>query len=267
VPRIDRLLLEKALADVAQLPEDQRNMALERAIAEIGLDAAYANTRLVNQAELLAWLDRPVAEFIASDDPFIRIAVASYAAEQVSEARARTRQGQLHRARSAWMDTVKAWQATQGRIPYPDANGSLRFTYGHVKGRPLEDGKAWTAFTTPRGLLEKETGEAPFNNPPKLLELVRAGDFGRWSSPSLGTLPVNVLSTTDITNGNSGSSVLNAKGEFVGLAFDGTLEGMLSDWHFDDRITRTISVDARYMKWVMDKVDGAGHLLAEMGVQ
>lgn len=266
VARIDRLMLEKALADVAQLPEAQRNMALEAAIGAIGLDAAYAGTRLADRAERLAWLERPASAFAESDDPFIRIAVASYLADQVREDRARARQGALQKARSAWMDTVKAYQATKGKLPYPDANGSLRFTYGHVRGRPLQDGVAWTAFTTPRGLLQKETGKTPFDNPTRLLDLVRAGDFGRWTSPALGTLPVNFLSTTDITNGNSGSAVLNGRGEFVGLAFDGTLEGMLSDWAYDDDVTRTISVDSRYMFFVMEKVDGAQGLLEEMGV-
>ncbi|MFQ3595274.1 MAG: S46 family peptidase, partial [Sphingomonadaceae bacterium] len=93
------------------------------------------------------------------------------------------------------------------------------------------------------------------------------GDFGALASPALGTLPVNFLSTTDITNGNSGSAVLNARGELVGLAFDGTLEGMLSDWWFDEATTRTISVDARYMRFVMERVDGADSLLAEMGLR
>ncbi len=266
VPRIDRLLLEKALADVAQLPEADRNMALEAAIADIGLQPAYANTRLADRETRMAWLDRPVADFAASDDPFIQIAVRSWAADAMAEERRLAREGALHRARSAWMDTVKAYQATQGRLPYPDANGSLRFTFGHVKGRPIEDGKAWEPFTTTRGLLEKESGTEPFNSPPKLLDLARAQDFGRWASPALGAMPVNFLSTTDITNGNSGSSVLNARGEFVGLAFDGTLEGMLSDWAFDDNVTRTISLDSRYMFWVMDKVDGASYLLTEMGL-
>lgn len=266
VPRIDRAMLEQALAEVRKLPEGSRNLALEAALADVGLDRLYADTKLADRAERLAWLDRPVEAFAASNDPFIRVAVASYAADRAGEARARDREGRMHAARTAWMATVAAHAESQGRVLYPDANGSLRFTWGHVRGRPLEDGKAWTAFTTPRGILGKETGAEPFNSPPKLLAEARAGNWGRLASPALGTLPVNFLSTTDITNGNSGSAVLNGRGELVGLAFDGTLEGMLSDWHFDDTVTRTISVDSRYMRWVMEKVDGAGHLLGEMGV-
>ena len=80
-------------------------------------------------------------------------------------------------------------------------------------------------------------------------------------------MPVNYLSTVDITNGNSGSATLNARGEFVGLAFDGTLEGVVSDWSYDANVNRTIHVDSRFMLWTMDKVDGAGRLLKEMGVK
>ncbi|MGQ5702114.1 S46 family peptidase [Sandaracinobacteroides sp. A072] len=266
VARIDGLMLEQALREVGKLPEGQRNLALEKAIAERGLDRLYAGTRLADRAERLAWLDRPVEAFAASDDPFIQVAVAAYAADMMGEERAREREGRLHAARVAYMEAVKTHAASEGRLLYPDANGSLRFTWGKVAGRAIEDGKAWTAFTTTRGLLEKEKGEEPFNAPPALLEKVRAGDWGRWASPALGTLPVNFLSTTDITNGNSGSAVLNARGELVGLAFDGTIEGMLSDWKVDDATNRTIAVDARYMLWVMEKMDGAGHLLEEMGV-
>jgi len=267
VPRIDRLILEWALAETAKLPEARRNIALEAAIAERGIDRLYAETRLADTAERLAWLDRPVEAFANSTDPFIQVAVAAFKADMIAEQRAREREGRLHAARVGYMAAVGAHAQARGELLYPDANGSLRFTWGHVKGRPLEDGKAWTAFTTPRGLLEKETGKEPFNNPPAMLEKLRAKDWGRWASPALGTLPVNFLSTTDITNGNSGSAVLNARGELVGLAFDGTLEGMLSDWAFDDNITRTISVDSRYMLWVMEKIDGAQHLLKEMGVK
>jgi hypothetical protein len=99
-----------------------------------------------------------------------------------------------------------------------------------------------------------------------MIELIKAKDYGRYVAPELGTLPVDFLSTVDITNGNSGSSTLIARGEFVGLAFDGTIEGVVSDWMYDPKINRTIHVDCRFMLWTMEKVDGAGRLLKEMGV-
>ncbi len=267
VPRIDRASLEQALAEVAKLPEASRNTGLERALAEIGLDRLYAETRLADPGERRAWMGRSLAEFQASDDPLIRVAVAAWPGDAEAIARADDRAGRLHAVRAPWMETVKAHARAEGRAVYPDANGSLRITFGHVRGRAAADGTAWTAFTTPRGLLEKETGKDPFDSPARLLARVRAADWGRWASPALGTLPLNFLSTTDITNGNSGSAVLNARGELVGLAFDGTLEGMLSDWHYDETITRTIAVDLRYMLFVMEKVDAADALLRELGVE
>jgi hypothetical protein len=122
------------------------------------------------------------------------------------------------------------------------------------------------AFTTAEGLAAKQTGKGEFAAPDKAIQLIKAKDYGRYASPELGTLPVDFLSTVDITNGNSGSSTLNARGEFVGLAFDGTLEGVVSDWLYDPSINRTIHVDSRFMLWTMDKVDGAQRLLGEMGV-
>ncbi len=270
IPHVDRAILEQALAEVRKLPPGQRNMALDAAISRIGLDRLYADTRLADPAERLAWLDRPVDAFNASDDPFIQIAVESYAADQFGEQRSRDLNGERLAASIPYMKTLEAYRRSLGDIPYPDANGSLRLTFGKVTGRQPVDGKAWLPFTTTAGLLEKETGKEPFNSPPRLLEAVRkaqaSGDWAGLQSESLGTLPVNFLSDTDITNGNSGSAVLNARGEFVGLAFDGTLDGMLSDWAYSASTTRTISLDWRYMLWVMKEVDGAGALLHEMGI-
>jgi hypothetical protein len=175
------------------------------------------------------------------------------------------RAGDIQRARSAVMAGRLAYAASKGETLYPDANGSLRFTYGSVKGK-ARDGLAWTPFTTAEGLAAKHRGTGEFDAPDKMLELIAAKDYGRYAASELGTLPVDFLSTVDITNGNSGSSTLNAKGEFVGLAFDGTLEGVVSDWMFNPEVNRTIHVDSRFMLWTMDKVDGAQRLLAEMGV-
>lgn len=149
---------------------------------------------------------------------------------------------------------------------YPDANGSLRFTYGKVTPK-RRDGMAWSAFTTAEGIVEKQTGREPFDAPKRTIERIQATDYGPYAAAELGTLPVNFLGTVDITNGNSGSATLNARGEFAGLVFDGTIEGIISDWWFDPAITRSIHVDSRYMLWTMDKVDGASRLMEEMGVR
>src|SRR5690606_39054786 len=151
---------------------------------------------------------------------------------------------------------------------YPDANSTLRVTYGNVKGRAHgnEDGNAWSPFTTLRGITAKATGEGEFNAPQKQLEAIKAKQFGQYKVDSLNSVPVNFLATLDITGGNSGSAVLNGKGELVGLAFDGTLDSIISDWDFNNDNTRSIQVDSRFMLWQM-QLDGADNLLKEMGVK
>src|SRR4029079_6307868 len=124
------------------------------------------------------------------------------------------------------------------------------------------------AFTTAHQILKKDTGKDPYNSPPELLAAIKKGDFGPYAKPWLGNdLPVNFLSDLDITGGNSGSPTLNGKGELVGLAFDGNIEGVASDVVFNGAVTRTIHADVRYMLWVMDAVDHADNVLTEMGVK
>lgn len=266
VPEVDRALFDAALAEYRTLPAAKRNAAFEAKLAEIGADRLYAETKLGDTATRLAWLDKPAAEFEASADPFLQLAVAMAPAELAKEKADKDRAGRLQRARSDYMKGMLAYAAASGKPIYPDANGSLRFTYGKVTGR-TRDGQIWTPFTTAEGMAAKHTGKGEFDAPDKAVALVAAKDYGPYASPELGTLPVDFLSTVDITNGNSGSATLNARGEFVGLAFDGTLDGVIADWWYEPSINRTIHVDSRYMLWVMDKVDGAHRLLGEMGVR
>ena len=263
--KVDRAIMEQALAEVAQVAPDKRNMALEAAIRATGLDALYGATGLADTATRLAWLDKPAAEFEAASDPFIKLAVIAYPGDLAAEARAKVRAGDMQAARSAVMAAQMAFATSQGRLIYPDANGSLRLTFGRVGGK-ARDGLVWTPFTTAEGLVAKQRGSGEFDAPARAVGLLKAHDFGRYADPKLGTLPVDFLSSVDITNGNSGSATLNARGEFVGLAFDGTLDGVVSDWSFDAGINRTIHVDARFMLWTMDRLDGAQRLLDEMGV-
>ena len=157
---------------------------------------------------------------------------------------------------------------SKGQAVYPDANSTLRVTFGNVKGRAhgTEDGNAWAPFTTLRGITAKATGEGEFNAPQKQLDAIKAKQYGPYKVDSLNSVPVNYLATLDITGGNSGSAVLNSKAEFVGLAFDGTLDSIISDWDFNPANTRSIQVDLRYMLWQM-QLDGAANLLQEMGVK
>ena len=140
-------------------------------------------------------------------------------------------------------------------------------TIGRVQGYSPKDATTYTPQTTLRGVLEKETGKDPFENPKALL--AAAADPAKtkpYFDPELNDVPVNFLSTCDTTGGNSGSPTLNAKGELVGLLFDGNYESIDADFLFNPAVTRSIHVDAQYMLWVMDAVDGADELMKELGV-
>ncbi|MFT3967817.1 MAG: S46 family peptidase [Sphingobium sp.] len=266
LPAVDRQLFEAALAEYRQLPEADRDARFEAALREIGLDRLYAGTGLGDTATRVGWLDRSAAEFEASDDPFIRLAVALYPGDAEGERKEKDRAGRTQAARSVYMQGLLAYRKAQGQPVYPDANGSLRLTWGKVTGR-VRDGQIWTPFTTAEGLVAKQTGKGEFNAPEAAIAAIKARDYGPYADPVLGTLPVDFMSTVDITNGNSGSSTLNARGEFVGLAFDGTLDGVISDWAYAADRNRTIHADGRFMLWTMDKIDHADRLLKEMGVK
>jgi hypothetical protein len=266
LPDVDRKLFEAALGEYRQLVATDRNAAFETMVGEIGMDRLYGDTKLGDTATRLGWLDQPAKAFEASQDPFIRLAIALYPGDIAAERADKERAGRTQAARSDYLDGYRAYRHGIGKPLYPDANGSLRLTWGNVTGRK-RDGQIWTPFTTAEGLLAKHTGKGEFDAPDAAVFAIRAKDYGAYTAPELGTLPVDFMSTVDITNGNSGSSTLNARGEFVGLAFDGTLDGVISDWAYAADRNRTIHVDSRFMLWTMDKIDGAHRLLDEMNVR
>ncbi len=153
----------------------------------------------------------------------------------------------------------------KGTRPYPDANSTMRFTYGNIRGYSPREAVSYSPFTTLKGIIEKNTGVEPFDAPQKLVDLQRAQDFGRFGAN--GTVPVNFLATTDIIGGNSGSPLLNAYGEQVGLVFDGNYEGLANDIFYNESVGRTIAVDIRFVLFVTEKFGGAGWILNEMNIK
>ncbi|MCG9754233.1 S46 family peptidase [Shewanella insulae] len=249
------------------------------------LDGLYSLTGLTNQAERLAWMDADVKAFETSADPFIRIAVALYDTNLAQEKAKKTLAGKLSKARPGYMEAVIAYYKANNWPVYPDANGTLRITYGMVDGYQSKDALYKQPFTRLEGIVAKHTGIEPFDAPKKVLDAIKAKRYGShkvesvYQDPaswlcrlfscldkpeSFDSVPVNFLSSVDTTGGNSGSPVFNGKGELVGLNFDSTYEAITKDWFFNPTITRAVHVDFRYILWMMDEVDHADNLTSEL---
>ena len=153
----------------------------------------------------------------------------------------------------------------KGKPSYPDANSTMRLTYGHVMPYSPKDAVLYKHYSTVKGVLEKEDPENPeFIVPAKLKSLIEAKDFGRYADASDGLVHTCFLTNNDITGGNSGSPVLNAKGELIGLAFDGNWESMSSDVMFEPDLQRCICVDIRYVLFLVEKLGGATNIINEL---
>ena len=170
----------------------------------------------------------------------------------------------LAAGRKAYTAGLLEWKKDEPS--YPDANFTMRLTYGTIKGYSPKDAVTYKYYTTLDGVMEKEDPDNwEFVVPAKLKELWKTQDFGDYALPD-GKMPVAFLSNNDITGGNSGSPVLNADGELIGLAFDGNWESMSSDIMFEPDLQRCINVDIRYVLFIVDKFGGAGYLLDEMDI-
>jgi len=277
--KVDKALVLNSLVKYAAQPKAERSANFDAALGikdgmseadlKALLDTLYAGSKLGNKDERAAWLKKTPAEFQASNDSFLKAAVAMYEAGLKHEAEDEELAGKIQQAYATYMKAKIAFMQSKGQAVYPDANSTLRVTFGRISGREHgADGTgSWSAFTTVKGVAAKATGEGEFNAPVAQLAAIKAKDFGKFVDPKLKTVPVNYLATLDITGGNSGSAALNAKGEFIGLAFDGTLDSIISDWDFNKANTRDIQVDVRYILWNMKHVDHADNLLKEMGVE
>lgn len=272
VPAMDRELQRYWLQQYVQLPEAQRIEAIDKWLG--GSDAKaidraldrLAKSALVESEARMKWLSADRAAFEDSKDPAIRYAVAVMPTLLELEKQRKTRAGESLAARPLYLQALADYKASRGEFVYPDANSSLRITFGNVKPYTKLDGTPQQPFTLLEQVAAKHTGEEPFDAPQALLDAVEAKRYGGLSDKRLGTVPVNFLSDLDITGGNSGSPVLDARGRLVGLAFDGNWESVSSNWVFDPVMTRMISVDQRYMRWIMQEVYPAPQLLDEMGV-
>jgi hypothetical protein len=261
-PGSDRAGLRLFLVEAAKLNFGAPLPKTEQEIDAL-LDRIYASTKIGDAAAETAMLSETAEQLMARNDSMIAFAASLRPIADEIEAMETARSGAMSRLRPVLLDALRV--ARGGRL-YPDANSTLRVGFGVVKGYAPRNAVTYTAQTDIRGVVEKETGEEPFNSPKRLLERASHREFGTYADPDLGTLPVGYISTNIVTNGQSGSATMNAWGELCGLAFDSNWEGVGSDYLVEENIARTIHVDSRYMLWVMDAVDGAYNVMRELGI-
>jgi hypothetical protein len=267
-PQSDRAGLRYFILESQKLPDGQRITALDDLIAKNGgadkfLDQLYGNTKVGDLALRKTMQTETTAQLAAHHDAMIDFAAALSPLLLENERREKEFSGAMSRLRPMYMEALRA--SSGGRL-YPDANGTLRITFGKVVGYAPKDAVRYEPQTTVSGIMQKNTGSGEFDAPKNELDAIRANKTAGYIDPQLGEVPVDFLSDVDTTGGNSGSPTLNAKGELNGLLFDGTYESLGSDFVVAPNISRSIHVDAVYMLWVMDAVDGAHNLLQEMGL-
>ncbi len=266
----DSLLLAELLRRGGAFPRSHELEPLSRVLGPEGSAEAadmlahlFKTTTLMDPQFLAAAMAMTPAQLRRLDEPFLNLAADLYPEYLRVKLEGKRRKGVLDPLRAALVDARRGFLG--GRF-IPDANGTLRFTYGHIEGYSPRDAVLYTPLTTVGGLLEKETGTPPYALPPRMRELVEARDFGPFADSDLGGVPVDILYSTDTTGGNSGSPVLDARGRVVGLNFDRSWEATINDFAWDHSYSRSIGVDIRYVLWVTWKFGGGVRLLDEMGV-
>ena len=264
-PASDRAVLASFVQRALRFPADQRIAGIDRLFANASDDASilrridelFAQTKIFDRDERLKMFGESEAQLRARKDPLVDLGFELDRDLRVIGARKETWEGTVSRLRPAWRRAVIAHA---GKPIAPDANSTLRVSFGHVKGYEPRDGVLYEPQTTLAGVLEKHTGEEPFDVPEKVLAAAAR-------DKKSGDVPVNFLADADTTGGNSGSPTVNGRGELVGVNFDRVWENVANDFGFLPEVGRNISVDIRYLLWMLENVENAGELLRELGVK
>jgi hypothetical protein len=229
------------------------------------INAAFSTSILASKERMLAFLDTPNEETLMND-PLMKLS-------NDVVAHLMTRSEELIRLTDDYNKAYRLLvaglrESGMSTIQYPDANSTLRLTYGNVSALPADESNdaKFNYYTTLQGAINKYIPkDEEFDLPKRLIKLNKKKDFGEYADKA-GYMPVCFLTDNDITGGNSGSPVLNGKGELIGLAFDGNIEAMAGDVIFDTKLQKTINVDIRYVLFIIDKYAGAKHIVDEMTI-
>ena len=226
------------------------------------VDGLFESSSLTSAEKFSKAIEEKGADIL--NDPAVKTGMAIYNECLKAQTLASASDEALSKARQTYTAGLLEWK--KGEPSYPDANFTMRLTYGTVKGYSPKDAVVYKHYTTLDGVMEKEDPDNwEFVVPEKLKELWKNKDFGIYGTPD-GKMPTCFLSNNDITGGNSGSPIMNSRGELIGLAFDGNWESMSSDVMFEPDLQRCINVDIRYVLFIVDKFGGAGHLIDEMTI-
>jgi hypothetical protein len=228
------------------------------------VDDMFARSVFASESKLTAFLNKPVLKTLENDPVYLTVTSISKVASEVSKNLSQF-DVDLSTGHRLWIAAVR--EMMPDKTLYPDANFTMRLTYGTIQDYDPKDAVTYKYYTTLQGVVDKyKPGDYEFDLPQRLIDLNNKKEFGRYASPK-GYMPVCFLTTNDITGGNSGSPVMNANGELIGLAFDGNWEAMSGDVAYETELQRTIAVDIRYVLWIMDVYAGAGHLVNEMDIR
>ena len=269
-PIYEREMIKFYLRQLADLPAGQKSEPAEalfgslQGTARRDAEATFASNVAEKywNAERVAAINGPqTIEIRPERDDVLRFVRGLITERNAAIARNTNFASKIDRLRLLYLQGMSEMK---GITPYPDANSTLRFTYGNIRGYSPREAQTYTPFTTLKGMIEKDTGVNPFDAPQKLKDLQKAHDFGRYGSGD--SVVLNFLATTDIIGGNSGSPVLNGDGQQVGLVFDGNYEGLGNDMYFDEAVGRTIAVDIRFVLFVTEKFGDAKWIVDEMNV-